>query len=133
MQVRCPHCHNPLEVLEDSSLRDITCPSCDSRFNLLADETLTYRADEYPTIGHFKLQSKLGTGAFGTVWKAQDTELDRSVAVKIHRKQQLSSVEAEQFIREARAAAQLRHPNIVSVHEGRPYRDGLSAAIALES
>ena len=29
--------------------------------------TLTYRADEYPTIGHFKLQSKLGTGAFGTV------------------------------------------------------------------
>ena len=117
VQVRCPHCHNPLEVLDDSSLRDITCPSCDSRFNLLADETLTYRADEYPTIGHFKLQSKLGTGAFGTVWKAQDTELDRSVAVKIPRKQQLSSVEAEQFIREARAAAQLRHPNIVSVHE----------------
>ena len=39
------------------------------------------------------------------------------MAVKIPRKQQLSSVEAEQFIREARAAAQLRHPNIVSVHE----------------
>ena len=95
MQVRCPHCHNPLEVLDDSSLRGITCPSCDSRFNLLADETLAYRADEYPTIGHFKLQSKLGTGAFGTVWKAQDTELDRSVAIKIPRKQQLSSVEAE--------------------------------------
>ena len=87
MQVRCPHCHNPLEVLDDSSLRDITCLSCDSRFNLLADETPTYLADDHPTIGHFKLQQTLGDGAFGTIWKAQDTELDRSVAVKIPRKQ----------------------------------------------
>jgi serine/threonine protein kinase/formylglycine-generating enzyme required for sulfatase activity len=117
MQIRCPHCQNPLEVLDDSSLTDINCPSCDSRFNLLADETLTYRADENSTIGHFELQSKLGTGAFGTIWKAKDTKLDRSVAVKIPRKEQLSSGEAEQFIREARAAAQLKHPNIVSVHE----------------
>jgi serine/threonine protein kinase len=119
MQIRCPHCQNPVEVLDDSSLTDINCPSCDSRFNLLADDddTLTYRAGETPTIGHFELQSKLGTGAFGTVWKAKDTKLDRSVAVKIPRKEQLSSGEAEQFIREARAAAQLKHPNIVSVHE----------------
>ena len=118
VQVRCPHCQNPLEVLDDSSLTDINCPSCDSRFNLLADDdTLTYRPDDNPTIGHFELQSKLGTGAFGAVWKAKDTKLDRSVAVKIPRKEQLSSGEAEQFIREARAAAQLKHPNIVSVHE----------------
>jgi serine/threonine protein kinase len=118
MQVRCPHCQNSLEVLDDSSLTDINCPSCDSRFNLLADDdTLTYRADENPAIGHFELQSKLGTGAFGTVWKAKDTKLDRSVAVKIPRKEQLSSSEAEQFIREARAAAQQKHPDIVSVHE----------------
>jgi serine/threonine protein kinase len=82
MQVRCPHCQNPLEVLDDSSLTDIKCPSCNSRFNLLADDdgTLTYRPNENPTIGHFELQSKLGTGAFGTVWKAKDTKLDRSVA-----------------------------------------------------
>jgi serine/threonine protein kinase len=74
MQVRCPHCQNPLEVLDDSSLTDIQCPSCESRFNLLADEaTLTYREDENPMIGHFELQSKLGTGSFGTVWKAKDT------------------------------------------------------------
>ena len=56
-------------------------------------------------------------GGFGTVWKARDTELDRTVAVKIPRKGQLESAEIEQFFREARAAAQLRHPNIVSVHE----------------
>ena len=117
MQVRCPHCQNPLEVLDGSSLTDITCPSCDSRFNLLADDTITYHADEHPTIAHFDLQSQLGTGAFGTVWKAKDTKLDRSVAIKIPRKEQLNPGEVEQFIREARAAAQLKHPNIVSVHE----------------
>jgi len=48
---------------------------------------------------------------------ARDDELDRDVAIKIPRKGQLNGDEAERFLREARAAAQLRHPNIVSVHE----------------
>jgi hypothetical protein len=56
-------------------------------------------------------------GGFGTVWKAHDTDLDRTVALKIPRKGQLSPLEVEQFFREARAAAQLKHPNIVPVHE----------------
>ena len=51
------------------------------------------------------------------MWKALDKERDRTVAVKIPRKESLSSTEAEWFLREARAAAQLRHPNIVPVHE----------------
>jgi WD40 repeat protein/tRNA A-37 threonylcarbamoyl transferase component Bud32 len=59
----------------------------------------------------------MGIGAFGSVFKALDLELDRMVAIKIPRKGQLDPLESEQFLREARAAAQLRHPNIVSVHE----------------
>ena len=47
----------------------------------------------------------------------RDTELDRTVAVKIPRQEQLSRDDVEMFLREARAAAQLHHPNIVSVHE----------------
>ncbi|HEV3339801.1 MAG TPA: serine/threonine-protein kinase [Pirellulales bacterium] len=48
---------------------------------------------------------------------ARDTELDRTVAVKIPRREQLSRDDVDMFLREARAAAQLHHPNIVSVHE----------------
>jgi serine/threonine protein kinase len=68
-------------------------------------------------LGRFELIERVGTGSFGTVWKARDTELDRMVAIKIPRNAQLSADEAEKFIREARSAARLRHPNIVSVHD----------------
>lgn len=128
MHVRCPHCHNPTEVVEDASLSDLTCPSCGSSFSLLGgDTTGSYHAEPKRMIGHFRLESKLGAGAFGTVWMAKDTELDRSVAVKVPRKGQLDAHETEIFFREARAAAQLRHPNIVSVHE--VGRDGDSVYI----
>jgi hypothetical protein len=84
---------------------------------LVPDETITFRGSETKTLGHFELIEKLGVGAFGTVWKARDTKLDRTVAVKIPRKEQLSEQDVEQFFREAKAAAQLNHPNIVGVHE----------------
>ena len=117
MHVRCPHCHHPIEILDDASLSNMTCPSCDSRFDLVGDETVSYEGETHTTIGHFELRERIGTGAFGTVWKAQDTDLDRTVAVKIPRKGMLSAQESEQFFREARAAAQLKHSNIVSIHE----------------
>ena len=118
MQIRCPHCHQPIELVDDDPSGDMTCESCGSGFNLASDsQTVADDGSHAKTIGHFKLVDRLGQGAFGSVWKALDTELDRTVAIKIPRKDQLSSAEAEQFLREARAAAQLRHPNIVPVHE----------------
>jgi formylglycine-generating enzyme required for sulfatase activity/tRNA A-37 threonylcarbamoyl transferase component Bud32 len=96
----------------------MTCESCGSGFNLASDgATVMDDGSHAKTIAHFTLVDCLGQGAFGSVWKALDTELDRTVAVKIPRKDQLSSTEAELFLREARSAAQLRHPNIVPVHE----------------
>jgi serine/threonine protein kinase len=68
-------------------------------------------------LGRFEVIQPLGTGHFGSVWKCRDTELDRLVAVKIPRKEQLTTEESELFFREARASAQLKHPNVVAVHE----------------
>ena len=118
MQIRCPHCHNPIEVVNDDPSGDVSCPSCDSCFNLAKDiETVQDEGSHAKMLGHFQLLNCLGQGAFGAVWKARDTKLDRLVAIKIPRKEQLTEADAEKFLREARAAAQVRHPNIVSVHE----------------
>ncbi|MGI9427824.1 MAG: protein kinase domain-containing protein [Bythopirellula sp.] len=117
LHVRCPHCSNPMEILADMPMDDVTCRTCGSTFNLVEPEGPTLSAPTLRSLGRFDLVSRLGVGGFGTVWKARDTELDRLVAIKIPRKGQLTPTDVEQFFREARAAAQLYHPNIVSVYE----------------
>ena len=117
MHVRCPHCHQPVELVDNTGLEHIDCPSCGSHFSLLGEQTASYDTGETRTIGHFELVEKLGMGQFGAVWLARDTELDRTVALKVPWQEQLSPADVEIFLREARAAAQLHHPNIVSVHE----------------
>lgn len=69
-------------------------------------------------LGRFEIRSVLGEGAFGTVYRAHDPQLDRDVALKVPRfagKQ--SREERERFLREARAAAGLHHAHICPVHE----------------
>lgn len=118
LHVRCPHCRNPIELLPDAQLESIQCPSCGSDFSLVDEVTAGTRdARGVTELAHFKLVERVGMGAFGSVWKALDTRLDRTVAVKVPRAGQLTPKQQEQFLREARAAAQLRHPNIVPVHE----------------
>jgi len=117
LNIRCPHCHNQLKLSSDADLHGIDCPSCGSQFNVVDDVGSTVDADQITTIGHFKLVQRLGMGGFGTVWKARDTVLDRTVAVKIPRRGLLTTEEEEKFFREARAAAQLNHTNIVDTYE----------------
>jgi tRNA A-37 threonylcarbamoyl transferase component Bud32 len=117
MQIRCPHCHSSVEIADDDhSLSDIPCPTCGSSFSLVPDPTMDAN-QEQAKLGHFQLVERIGVGTFGSVWRARDTELDRWVAIKIPRKDHLDAEEAEKFVREARAAAQINHPNIVSVFE----------------
>ncbi len=77
--------------------------------------------------GRYRLESKLGSGGMSTVYLALDQVLDRPVAVKLlHREISDQADQLERFRREARAAARLSHPNLVSVidageDEGRPY------------
>jgi WD40 repeat protein/tRNA A-37 threonylcarbamoyl transferase component Bud32 len=117
MNVRCPQCQNSIELDDETPLSSVTCTSCGSSFSLIGDETLPYRGAAPRSIGRFQLIEEAGQGAFGSVWKARDAELDRIVAVKIPRQNRLAPHDAEQFLREARAAAQLRHPRIVAVFE----------------
>jgi len=116
LRIRCPHCREPFELPDDAPLTDIVCRSCGSRFNLAGstDETLAVPPKQ---LAHFNLVERIGIGGFGTVWKCYDNELGRVVAVKLPRQGCMTSEELAKFLREARAAAQLRHPNIVSVHE----------------
>ena len=116
MHVRCPNCCESAEVGGDSALKEFSCPACGAGFSILPTSTLDDER-ESRRIAHFELTEQLGVGAFGAVWLAHDHSLDRDVAIKIPRKGQLTPSETEQFIREARAAAQLRHPNIVAIHE----------------
>ena len=117
LSVRCPHCHSPIELVVDAPIESIDCPICGSNFSLVGHSESTRHAPPITEFGHFRLTERLGIGGYGTVWKALDTELDRTVAVKIPRRRELQPDEEEQFLREARSAAQLSHPNIVSVHE----------------
>ena len=68
-------------------------------------------------LGHYVLREIVGYGGFGTVWRATDQRLNREVAVKIPRFAIVGEEEHAQFMREAQVAAQLRHPNIVAVHD----------------
>src|SRR5207302_9274652 len=68
-------------------------------------------------LGRFQILGLLGSGSYGVVCKARDPQLDRLVALKVPRLGSLAPQEAERFLREARSAAQLRHPAIVPVHD----------------
>lgn len=127
MHILCPHCHNPIEVVQLSAREEVVCPSCGSGFSLDGGSTTTGDAVTGRKLGRFELLAVVGRGAFGTVYRARDTEMDRVVAVKVPRAGNLpEGAELERFLREARSAAQLRHPSIVAVHEvgqyeGAPY------------
>lgn len=71
----------------------------------------------FTRVKHFLLRTVLGQGGFGTVWRAFDTRLHREVAIKIPRKDRLNQLHIALMLREARAAAGLKHSNIVPVYE----------------
>jgi len=69
-------------------------------------------------IGRYRIEAELGRGGMGTVYRAHDPVLDRVVAVKVLASDLLAEPGMrERFLREARSAARLQHPNVVTVYE----------------
>jgi predicted Zn finger-like uncharacterized protein len=145
--VKCPSCQSSYRVAPDRIGSSATCQSCGQRFTLsmAADETLGgFQAVGVPAsagsslirpaagihagastpdqprvrIGRYEIRELLGAGAFGTVYRAHDPDLDRDVALKVPQAGALDAPGArERFLREAKAAARLHHPNIVPIHD----------------
>jgi tRNA A-37 threonylcarbamoyl transferase component Bud32 len=97
---------------------EVVCPSCGSAFGVEPVFTTDWAGPGPRKVGKYELLEAIGQGAFGIVYRARDPELDRVVAVKVPRAGHLAGPrEIDRFLREARSAAQLRHPSIVAVHD----------------
>jgi serine/threonine protein kinase len=114
---------------DDAALARTVAPS-----DLLSTPVMGTRiAGEPPTqgrrLGRYTLLDRLGAGAMGVVWRAEDPTLGRQVAVKLLRRQDDSLT--ERLVREAQSMAQVNHPNVVTVYEVGTGVDG-STFIAME-
>jgi WD40 repeat protein len=128
--VRCPHCGTPFAVnVPPPAAAPAVAPKAVPDLSVLhptpsqpgvdAAVTVPLLEPGTPTrLGRFEIRARLGAGGFGTVYRAYDARLDREVALKVPLPGTLDSPERiERFLREARSAAQLRHPHIVPVYE----------------
>jgi len=109
----------------------VSCPSCGTQVSFSeAGRTAAYtpenttepkaRSTQVPhtTIGPYEIQELLGSGTFGTVYRGFDTRLKRFVAIKVLKSDWTAHPQiVDRFLREARSAANLSHPNIVPVYD----------------
>jgi hypothetical protein len=135
----CETCLQSLDRLEDSFLAYVReSARCDSTSGEQVPDELLERAQAAPRqtaspwqgplprqLDKFELLEELGSGSFGRVLRARDTELDREVALKIlHGGRWAGADDVDRFLREARSAAHLKHAGIVSLYATGRMEDG---------
>jgi formylglycine-generating enzyme required for sulfatase activity/tRNA A-37 threonylcarbamoyl transferase component Bud32/DNA-directed RNA polymerase subunit RPC12/RpoP len=129
-QIRCPGCaqrvtlpevassarETPASVLEANETKGVRDTNLGSLASAQQENSQSGSTAE--KIGRFELKTTLGKGSFGKVYRAYDPVLDREVALKVpHAGTLENQTAAQRFLREAKAAAQLRHPHIVPVYD----------------
>ncbi|MEM9400181.1 MAG: protein kinase [Verrucomicrobiota bacterium] len=107
----CPSCSKDVDVTDLDVGTSVICPYCSEKFNVFKD------------FYNFRLDYKLGEGGMGAVYKATDTTLNRTVAIKVL-KSSLSDNKKfiETFLQEVKITASLTHPNIVQVYSFGEYQ-----------
>jgi tetratricopeptide (TPR) repeat protein len=114
----CPRCRQTMAADGSGDRSRLTCRSCGTTFRWDPGHRPAASPNGPPRLGRFELLEEVGRGAFGTVWRARDVELDRLVAIKVPRGNRwVTPADEERFVREARNLARLAHPGIVPVHE----------------
>lgn len=121
--------HESENVLEE--MRKIEIAYRDSAVHAAPRDTEALDRPAAKRVGRYELLRPLGSGGFGEVWIAFDPQLDREIAIKIPHPGILGDAASiGRFYREAKAAAKLKHPNIVRVHDAGS--DGSTHFIAAE-
>lgn len=124
----CPKCHGalaPAETLKHVAVQDqlSVAPTTDDTVQLRRDDALldqsnTAKIRQLRVLGKYQILGEIARGGMGIIYKARQMDLDRVVALKTLRQEELRKPDAAaRFRGEAQAVAQLRHPNIVAVHE----------------
>ena len=108
LRFACPFCHFQISVEESDAGGRIVCPACSKTVAIPAT-----RFDNGCIIGDFIIQSRIGAGAAGTVFLAQQISLEREVALKVLSHKNMTEKGVTTFLNEARAAAKLSHVNLV--------------------
>ena len=109
------HREKPADVSD--VMRDNCSPHESEAADTLAAVAEKLGIAEPRRFGRFTVVRRLGAGAMGVVYLAHDTDLDRPVAVKLLKSSRGGPAARERFMREARALARLRHPNVVAAFE----------------
>lgn len=109
----CAHCRAMIEVDATACGEQATCPGCGELVVVPMPE-ITSGA----VLGGFRLERKIGSGGMGEVFLATQLSMNRKVAVKVlPQAMSKGKDEVARFIHEARMAARLEHPNVVTVHD----------------